>query len=583
MINKNKILLSFLLLIIFVFTTQIYAAGGIEITSGGKIVVSDAGTINIADGGFTNNGGTFTAGSGTMTMSGTTDATIGGTASTTFNTLTLSSTGIISVDYTVNASTLNVNPNAKLTLNSEKSLTVTTFAIKSDATGTGTYVDNGTSNFTTQTVEQYLTGTGEGSPIGRGYYVSSPVESAQSSVFSASGGNGLWSYSESGNAYTEITENNRALNPMQGYAVRVGANAAVTYSGRLLNNGTIENLTLSRTGTTNVKRGYHLIGNPYPSYLDWETATKTNLMTSIWYRTYSTGNAMIFDTYNTADGIGTNSNGNGAVTRYIPPMQAVWVKVDADGNTGALTFNNTMRSHVSGGFLRNADATTQQILRLRVSNGINNDEAIILVNEMASDVFDSYDSPKMSNENVEIPEIYTFAGSEKVAINGMNNIAPFKELVLGFKTGKSGTFTINATEIKNFDSENSIFIKDKLLDKLQNLVEKPVYEFSSDIANTENRFVLYMAKNVTEISKIIFEPSVTIYKNANNQINVIIDGIAKCDGKLSVYNTLGQEIISTKITSQTTVLNSSFNSGIYLVSVNIDGKKTVRKIVINNF
>jgi len=37
--------------------------------------------------------------------------------------------------------------------------------------------------------------------------------------------------------------------------------------------------------------------------------------------------------------------------------------------------------------------TIQQVLRLQVSNGTNNDEAIIIFNEDASNGYDDYDSP----------------------------------------------------------------------------------------------------------------------------------------------------------------------------------------------
>jgi len=63
----------------------------------------------------------------------------------------------------------------------------------------------------------------------------------------------------------------------------------------------------------------------------------------------------------------------------------------------------------------------QQILRLKISNGTNSDETILVFNPNALNEQDDYDSPKLSNANNSIPEIYTMLNDEKMVINGMNN------------------------------------------------------------------------------------------------------------------------------------------------------------------
>ncbi|MFZ4726625.1 MAG: hypothetical protein ACOYMD_14420, partial [Paludibacter sp.] len=83
--------------------------------------------------------------------------------------------------------------------------------------------------------------------------------------------------------------------------------------------------------------------------------------------------------------------------------------------------------------------TIQQVLRLQVSNVTNNDEAIIIFNEDAQNGYDDFDSPKMSNANVAIPEIYTMAGSEQLVINGLNSITTNEVVPLGFYTGQANT------------------------------------------------------------------------------------------------------------------------------------------------
>jgi hypothetical protein len=86
-------------------------------------------------------------------------------------------------------------------------------------------------------------------------------------------------------------------------------------------------------------------------------------------------------------------------------------------------------------------------LRLQVSNGINTDEAVVYFNANASNGFDAYDSPKMSNANKAIPEIYTLAANEELVINGMNELALNTELPLGFSSGELNNYSIKASEI----------------------------------------------------------------------------------------------------------------------------------------
>jgi len=494
--------------------------------------------------------------------------------------------GSLTIDQDATVANLTINPGSDLTLATGNTLTVTgNFSIKSNLTnGTGTFLDNGTTTVSgTTNVEQYLTGAGGATPNGRGWYVSSPVTEAKSSVYSAAGTNQLWSYSESANGYTEITDDTTTLAPMQGYFAKVGASGLVTYTGGRLNNGEISNTNLTRTGVVNPKRGYHLIGNPYPSMLDWNAAIKSNVRTTMWFRTLSTGSSMVFDSYNTLGSLGTNNNGRGTVTQHIPPMQAFWVKVEGDGNTGTLTFNNSMRSHQTGNvrLLRQAETNEQQVLRLQVSNGINSDEAIIAFSSDATDELDAYDSPKMTNNNIAIPEIFTMAGNERVVINGLNGESLAKELALGFKTGQENTFTMKATEIRNFGSNARIILKDKLMNTQMELTDGSAYNFTSSVTNAADRFSISITKAITGIQKTSSLENISVIRNASGQVVIKISGNRATEGIITIFSTLGQKIKTARTTGQNTVLDADLTTGIYLVSVNVAGQKATRKLVIN--
>ena len=251
--------------------------GNFTINSGAtlssKTPATDAGTFNFLNSGaqtFTNNG-TLNASLGAITVN------VNNGSS-----LTLSSN--------LKANVLNVNPGAKLTNNA--ALTVTTFNLQSDATGTGTYIETGSSTITTVNAKQYLT-------TGRNWYISSPVTGATATTFNPAGlSNILYWYDEvhgSTSPWPQITDNATGLNVMQGYVVNMATDGAVTFNGTL-NTGS-KNITVSRTNGE-AKEGFNLVGNPYPSYLDWDQVIKSNLQTSMWQRTKNSGDTYVFDTYN---------------------------------------------------------------------------------------------------------------------------------------------------------------------------------------------------------------------------------------------------------------------------------------------
>ncbi|MDR1682950.1 MAG: hypothetical protein LBS25_06145, partial [Candidatus Symbiothrix sp.] len=124
---------------------------------------------------------------------------------------------------------------------------------------------------------------------------------------------------------------------------------------------------------------------------------------------------------------------------------------------------------------------------LQVSNGINVDNAVILFDNRASNDFDRFDSEKMSNNHVAIPEIYTLAGTEKAVINSFNGQAADREFALGFKTGTAGSFSISASTLNNI--ANACLI-DKTAEWEFDLTSGASYEFTSDIADNADRFAI---------------------------------------------------------------------------------------------
>ena len=489
---------------------------------------------------------------------------------------------------------LNVNAGIQFTVNGTMSNSGTLY-LKSTAGGTATILAPATIGGTggSFTVENYLGNT-------RNWYVSSPVSKAN-----APAGYTWYKYDEPGNnahnpfilsesAYWENVASGTELSVGTGYVALPDAASTMLFtaqSGGTLNTGDV---TIPLTWAGAIKKGFNLIGNPYPSHLEWTTAfvdavtapegsiaPSVLIEPTIYFRT-KTGDGNTggwsFPTYNghTTEYI----NGGSAI---IPPMQAVWVRAKQNGN---LTLTNALtRSHQNTNPLKipALTYTDRQRLRLEVSNGINTDEALIYFDANASDMYDNFDSQKMFNNIANSPEIYTLAGNEQLAINGLNIIPYDTEIPLGFTTSSTGSFNLKASQFSNFEAGTQVILKDYLdinSPAITNLSDGSSYSFTSDATlNNTSRFSLtFKAPSVATGINPESNDKVWI---SNRNGKLMVNGTVGNGAKVEVFNSVGQRIISCNLTNSNALLNNTLAVGAYLVKLTNEGKTITRKMIID--
>ena len=484
--------------------------------------------------------------------------------------------GTQNISLTTSLKSLTVNPGAKLTLNNNVFLTVGSLNLLSDATnGTGTFVDqnaNGGLTVTgTSTVNQSL----QAASALRTWYITPPVASATPTPALSI----IKYFDETLNTGT-ATDNWVSTSSMlaqKGYQVVPVAGNDISFSGTL-NTGNQNIALTSRTGTANFA-GFNLIGNPYPSYLDWNlvTANSGNLAlmrsTTMWYRTKSAG-VYSFWTVN-GDGV---TSPNGASPR-IPPMQAFWVRANAGG--GSLALTNAMRSHAPATDLLfkvpAAKNTANTLVRLQVSNGTNTDEAVLYLSANASNGLDTYDAPKMSNNNVAIPEIYTTVGAEQMVINAMNTLTLDTPIGLGFVPGNATSFSLTANQISNLPAGVKVILKDNVTTTETDLTDGiSTYQFSPLQSSSDRFSVIFRSAGAVTNVEAPQDNSLIVYNNAPQQLTVVFNDLP-AGSILSVYNAIGQKLLSQQLTSTRTQIAGEFRPGVYMLKVN----NTTKKVIVN--
>ncbi|GEM_PF-858783 len=499
---------------------------------------------------------------------------------------TLNSASVVTVangaTLTLNANTtvnsLTVNAGGKLTLNNTFTLSTPSLILQNIASASASFVDSNSADIPTvvsATVNQNIAATD------RNWYVSVPVSGKTTTALTF--GASIVSRDELNAAWTTLS-NGDNLVPGVGYIATASTAGTTTWSvSGNLNSGLVQPTVTASSTTSYI--GYNLLGNPYPSYLNWSAVLQNStnasiLQSTIWYRTKSAG-TYSFQTYNASGDLGTPINASG----YIPPMQAFWVLANTGG--GTVTFNNAMRSHGDGSAnmlkVKAVNKSLQPTLRIVVQNlGNNNsDEAVVYFNPNASNGYDAYDSQKMSNANAAIPEIYTSVNGQNLVINGLNSIPMNTELPLGFSTGQQNTFSIKASQLSNFDPGTQLILKDNVLGTETDLTNGSAYSFSSDATNTSTRFsVLFKSASLTTGIDPSIDKLVSVYRNEQNQIAVNYYGNVS-HAEVSVYNVAGQKLVSKQLSGTTTIITTPLGSGVYVVRVTKAGINTTKEVILN--
>jgi hypothetical protein len=495
---------------------------------------------------------------------------------------------------------ITVYPNKSYTLDYSKTLDANVFTLKDDAS----FLSFGTIQAIQQNVEHLLT-------RGRNWYVSNPVQPASQTMNDAlgSGSNGgnlttdgtvdfssgysdwrVEEYEEGAHNWQRMPLGS-SLTTGLGYTVfSANEDIAVKFSG-MYNNSNKALSSLSRKNDAHPKRGFNLVGNPFPSYWRWtvEAASSANVYSTIWYRTNIAG-AYEFWSYNASGDVAVMPGWEAATPTgsyslaYIPPAQAFWVRI-MDGQTaGTITFANNRRGHVDHGsnILKSAgmqNTETPRMLRITVNNGVKTDETLIYTDSRAKKEFDTYDSDKwFVNQGVEIFTL-PVSSTRELVINGLPEITDGTEIKLGFSTDEGGEFSFRAKEIINF-SDLNVFLSDKLRNTEFDL-RSGNYNFTSSAASLTDRFSIIFRKSLTGIDLPAVEPGdyLWAYSDKYGQMSVMLNIRDKQGSRsnVSIFDITGRKVAEQPvIAGEHSILNGTFQKGVYVLR----SGKCVAKVIV---
>ncbi len=474
-----------------------------------------------------------------------------------------------------------ISPGSSITIKNGTSLFAgTSLYIESDASGSGHLADqNIVGNCSIsgdKTVERYLTNLGW-------HNISSPISNANSSVFT--GTDLIFYYDE-----TIILNDwnfgwvwyDGSLSVMKGYDLFLPSTITSVYTatgGESLNTGSYT-IGVTRTtvavGEAENRKGWNLIGNPYPSPVDW-------LMESGWDKSDVNDAKYIWNPTNNNYTIfigGSSPLGINGGTQYIPSNQGFWVQAIQNGNISISNFTRLGIMTATPDYYKNFDYTSQE-LRLLASGNEYTDETMIRLLAGTTPGFDiNDDAVKLFSTHDSVPQICTMSENTPMAINSLSEIADNLAINMNFNCNTPGNYSISIDENSSIDPFDLIYLKDVREEKIIFLSSEKIYHFNHDPSFSKSRFIVYFNPSQEIINNL--EPqSYFSIKTNRNTLTITRNTDKQYKGEVSIYNILGQRLTSftlSKNTNTSVVLN--IPEGYYIASIKTDSQVLNSKIRI---
>ena len=292
--------------------------------------------------------------------------------------------------------------------------------------------------------------------------------------------------------------------------------------------------------------GWNMFANPYPSGLDmnlivWDPAAVPGAA-------YYDGCGGNYVYWTPAIGAYFMSPGLGFFTEWTAP--------------GTFALAGTERAHVGDWFWK-SDVT--DLVTLEIAGDETSDITHIRFMEEAEAGF-AKDGDFHKLFSTEVPQIYTMAGEDKVAINALPETA---SVPMGMTSTVSGSYTISAIETSEF----AHVVLEDLVTGIQTDLLSGSYTFEYSTGDDEARFIVHFTPLGIGDN---FADMVNIWSSANN----IYVQTPEVTGDIVVFNMMGQEVVRTDIEPGTTVIPMNDVNTYYVVKVLTSDNAVTGKVFI---
>lgn len=497
-------------------------------------------------------------------------------------------------EYVPSAADVKINGNVNLA--SDQSLTVknltiisgNSFTLKSLPTGTASLITTGTITGNV-TVERYLTGGWDwhllSSPVvdqtivGSTNFIEFPSGIGDPNVdfyrYDETATSTPWVNIKGAGGTLNTNFGTPSSNPLfvegQGYLVSyqtaeiTKSFVGVPFTGPML---------IPLTYTSGGSKGWNLVGNLYPSAIDWDEGniTKSGLFSDYYYiyNQEMNGGGGGFEYYSTGFApYSAGANGD------IPAMQAFFVK--AGSGSGSLILSNNCRKHSTQPFLKE-QLENENLLELTLQGETYYSKSQIFLNENATPGTDNQDAFMLFSMNDEVPQVFCVSGDDKLVLNSVPAPNDELSLPLGIKVGNTGPFTMYAENIVGFSSEYAVTLEDLQENLTIDLRQNESYTFTTTNGGIHNdRFVLHLKTGVGIDESATAVQPLAVVRNHELTVYNLSDGLYK----LQLTDVTGRLLFTGNYQSgRSLLLPASLTTGVCLVQLTSHRNVYVQKVVI---
>lgn len=320
----------------------------------------------------------------------------------------------------------------------------------------------------------------------------------------------------------------------QGYTVNAPIGATPFRFTGTLNTGAQNSGTLS--WGTDPAGGWQLLGNPYPSPLDWSTVTVSQRP--------GVGGAMYI--YQSSGQYAGNyrsyQNGLGA-SPVIEAGAAYFVRMQLPVSNGAVNLTNANRVTTYGNpqpvGRGPADLRPRLQLQLRGAN-LADDLYVYLQIGATAGVDAEFDARKLANPTG--LNLSTVVGTDLLAIDGRPLLTTNTVVPLHVSVPTAGTYALTAAELLHFTS--AVYLFDAATNTTIDLSRQPSYSFSTAATTMVGRFSLQLRPAAPLAAASLAAAGVSIFPNpAHENFTVQLSAVAGAGAvQAELLNPLGQVV-----------------------------------------
>ena len=274
--------------------------------------------------------------------------------------------------------------------------------------------------------------------------------------------------------------------------------------------GTFNSADVLVNSLSKANEGWHVLGNPFPSALQWATG---------WNLTNVGAVAQILK----ADGSGYRTLDPGNI---IPAGQGFWVQVSS--SPGSVTIPLSACTHSSQAF-SSINSISDLKFKLYIDSLRYAETRIRMINGATAGFDWDYDAHYLPPFDDQMPGIYTQCSNENYALNSLPNSGTY-QIPLVIEVPSTAMYLLKVDGIGTLDVGTSVQILDTYMNYTFDLQNDSVFLLEPSYVDSSDRFKILINNVITDIS----EPGSEDFYLSSNKGNIEIKALRAVNNMMDI-------------------------------------------------